>query len=119
MTETITTLADADALRAERIQALRDLIDVLEANPHVPAPEFISFPGGAYDGTQLERFNKLHDIADAFGLEVKENADGDRIMNGKYGPLTLVGRAWADAREKSAALAPRVVQRPAANGDAR
>lgn len=119
MTDTIIPTS-ADTKRAESIQALRDLLDVLEANPHIPAPEFISFVNRLYDGTEAERFGRLHDIADAFGIEVLEDENLDRRLRGKFGPLTLNGHAYADHRQSAPAPAPapRVVQRPAGNGGA-
>lgn len=99
--------------RAEAIEALRRVLDVLEADPNVPVPSTLVWSFGAFEGTQEWRYNRAHDVADAFGLTVTEGENGRRTAAGKSGPLSLFGYAYADPRPAEPPARPRVVQRPA------
>jgi hypothetical protein len=106
-----TTLTETDR-NAAIVKALRDVADLLEAFPHLRAPSTVVWGGlDLFRLGQSERFHALHDVADAFGLEVTEDARGDRTANGDFGPLTLAGYAYADS-PAPAVTHPRVVQRP-------
>lgn len=97
--------------RAATIEALRELATVLEKNPDVAAPLVVGwcpFSGGS----EFERFTRLHDIAEALGIQVVEEENGDRKLDGRLGPLLISGRAMAERRAKDPVGPPPVVERP-------
>jgi hypothetical protein len=99
--------------REEAIETLRALLMALEADTDLPAPTTVTWSiDTASRLPEIERFNQLHDVADAFGLEVVEDVHGTRKLRGKYGALTLSGYAWANYREETAPPVPRPVSRP-------
>ena len=96
--------------RAEALAALRELLTRVEADPALPAPDFIGFPGG---NEASGDFEQLHDVADTFGIEVvEESRDLSRELKGSFGPLSLYMRVSGDYRRRPDTSSTRVVQRP-------
>ena len=103
----------ADA-RAEYIAGLRAFIDLLESDPTIPTPSTglagtgISAHLHANSGlTQDERFELIHDFADAHQVPVVADHTGMRKAEKRFGPVTFHVYAFADAKPE-----PVTVTRP-------
>lgn len=90
--------------RAEYINSLRSLIDLLETHEEIPALSSVDawiFLHSSDGSTQAERFTKVYDVADIFGASVTTDIDGDRQFDTHIGKVHLYVCAKADKRDKS------------------
>jgi hypothetical protein len=90
--------------RAEFIAGLRAFADLVETDPSIPTPIDIdvwSFISSYHFGLkQDERFELVHDFADAHGVTVTEDRDGDRTAEKHFGPVHLRVIGCADEKPK-------------------
>jgi hypothetical protein len=104
-----------DDKRAAFIADLRALADLLETNPALPTPTYTSGVWtflGDQDGTEAERFDKVHDFAEAYGVEVTEDDKRARRAIKRFGAIDFTVHAAADDTLPTSER--RVVARPGA-----
>jgi hypothetical protein len=97
----VSTWNDAEK-RAEFCAQMREFVDLVESNPLIPTPTSIavwSFLQQA-GSTQAERFNAIHDFAEAFDVPVHEQSDSDRQTAAHFGPIELTVHAYSDRKPK-------------------
>jgi len=97
------------AERAEYIAGLRAFADLVESDPTIPTPTLgvagtdvwahIQQHGSGL--TQDERFELIHDFADAHGVAVTEDYKGDRKAEKTFGPVKFVVFAYADKQPEA------------------
>lgn len=103
-------MSSNETKRAEFIAGLRAFADLVETDPSIPTPTdadmwaFITSYSTGLD--QGQRFDLIHDFADAHDLQVTQERDGDRKTEKHFGPVYLRVIAVADEKPK-----PRVVTR--------
>lgn len=105
----------SDDKRAQFIADLRAFADLIETNPVLPTPNFGADVWAFLSkdqGTEEQRFNAVHDFAEAYGVDVTEDSDGDRRAEKKFGAVEYKVHAYCDGSVSKSR--PRVVTRPGA-----
>ena len=92
-------LHDAEK-RAEVIAALRAVADLIETDPTIPTPTSIDAWAHLHRsrGTEAERFAAVHDFAEAHGVTVTEDWQGDRKTEKEFGLIKLYVFGCANER---------------------
>lgn len=96
--------------RAEYIAGLRAFADLVESDLTIPTPDFgvagtdvwAHIHPYDYSGlSQDERFELVHDFADAHGVTVTEDYKGDRKAEKTFGPVRFYVCAYADEKPEA------------------
>lgn len=95
--------------RAEYIAGLRAFADLIESDPTIPTPTLgvagttvwahIQQHGSGL--TQDERFELIHDFADAHDVRVTADYKGDRQSEKTFGPINFHVCAYADKKPEA------------------
>ena len=95
--------------RAEYIAGLRAFADLVESDPTIPTPTLgvagttvwahISEYGSGL--SQDERFELVHDFADAHDVTVTADHKGDRKAEKAFGPIRFYVCAYADKKPEA------------------
>lgn len=95
--------------RAEYIAGLRAFADLIESDPTIPTPS-TGLAGTSvrshlhshdYGLTEAERFELVHDFAEAHGVQVTEDFKGDRRAEKTFGPVDYRLIAFADEKPEA------------------
>jgi hypothetical protein len=100
--------------RAQFVRMMREFADLIESTPTIPTPNSVDIWAFLHAGetTQAERFDAVHDFAEAQGVPVKEDYKNDlRAETILLGLIKLRVHAYADAARDVARDAARIVTR--------
>lgn len=105
------------AARAEYIAGLRAFADLVESDLTIPTPAlgvagtdvWAHIQESRTGLSQDERFELIHDFADAHGVTVTEDYNGDRKAKKMFGPINYHVFAYADKKPEA-----HIVTRPSA-----